>query len=562
MTAVKVSVLGWRTNVLPFVSIAVVTVISWGGALLAPNARYWDDWVAQNDPSGLYHDIGLPWVAPLVQLLVAIGPWTFKVLGVIALVVAGCLLYLIADRGFGLSRFERWLVAVLVIVIPFNPARIGLGVLLTYTLSLTAFVLGWYLMVRDAPARPGAARYIVAAVLLFASYSTASLLPFTLIPLGHLALLISSGSEHPWKDLLSGALRRWYLFAAPVVFWLARFLFFRPTGLYSDYNTFVSFTWPLNASAKDVLIVSASALAVGVAIAVSELPGPLNRRAVRVAACLGLSVLTGALAVTIYSDGGGRYGARQVIAVLLAVSAILSIAAAARVASAADTSATRAPVRFLEAGLLIFFLGALPYLLVGKPPTFSSWDTRNQLLLPFGTAVIVLAGIRSISQFRAVARIIGIGALAACMLVAMVESLALVADWNKQAQITAAMADSEELRQSRTIVIDDAASALNFDGRSYSSYEALGWLRTAFHDQSRFVLDRTEIAAFLTSGPVEGYEYGRRYGYASYTFTAQGALLEIRNKPGASWWGLVLDRPSIDITVTKYSDISVLQPTP
>jgi len=70
-------------------------------------------------------------------------------------------------------------------------------------------------------------------------------------------------------------------------------------------------------------------------------------------------------------------------------------------------------------------------------------------------------------------------------------------------------------------VIDDAASALNFDGRSYSSYEALGWLRTAFHDQSRFVLDRTEIAAFLRSGPVEGPFFREKWALASVDLMAR-----------------------------------------
>ena len=556
------TVVDGRANRWPLVSIAVIAVVAWGAVLLAPNARYWDDWVASLDPLGLYHDIGLPWMGPISQALFFVGPWTFKLLGLIALVAIGCLSYLIAGRGLALTRFERWLVAVLLLVLPFNLARVGVAVLDTYTWCLALFVVAWYLLVRKDPTSPGVARYLVAAALLFASYTTASLLPFTLVPLGHLALLVASRSERPVRDLLRGAGRFWYLLAAPIVFWVVRTLFFQPSGLYLDYNTFVRFTRPLSLAAKDVIVLGAVGLAVVLALAVLELRWPLNRRPLRVLACLGLSVLAGGLAVTVYLAGSGHYGAREVIAAILGVSAILTLVTAWRMAVAPNSAELRAPLRMLAVGLLLFVLGAVPYVLVDKVPSFDSWDTRNQLLLPFGTAVIALAGIRSVARVPIAGRVVGAVAVAASVLVALAASLGLVADANKQSQLTAALRASDQARGARTIVVEDATTSLNFDQKEHSVFTVLGWFRTAFHDQTRYVLDPRDIAAFVESGPVEGAAYGGRYGYRDYQVSTSGTLLRIEPAPGATWWGLLLDQPSVSITLTPVPDISTLEPAP
>jgi hypothetical protein len=547
---------------LAVVTLAVLAVVAWGGALLAADALYWDDWVAQSDAVGLYRDLGLPWMGPIVQALFALGPWSFKVLDVVAVVLVGCAAYVIAGRGLGLDRFERWLVAATLTVLPLNDARISLAVLGTYSLSLVLFMIAWLLVVIRPPSSPGRLRYVVAALLFFVSFTTASLLPFLLVPASHLALLSLRDTGLSWRSVGRLAGRFWYLLAAPIVFWIVRTLFFQPTGLYDDYNSFISFARPLSPIARVTLAGVVLVVAVGVVLLLWGL-GRL-RRVLRPVAMAGLAATTGLLALASWVSGPPESAGRLVVAVVLALCAALFVVdtVARAIPGLSRIVSTTDPLPRAAVGLLVVFLGALPYLVVGKIPTFFDWETRHQLLLPIGVAVVVLAAwtARPPHALRApVSRVTWAAGVAVVAIATLATSLTLVGDWRKQTAIIAALAADDEVRGVSTVVFVDNAHSLNFGARPYSTFEYHGWMRTAYGDETHYGVDRAQVGAFLDADPGPLEALGHRYGYSGYRYSSRAILVEIDQVPGTTWIDAVLGKPIVRLTSTSIADLESLR---
>ncbi|MEO8263345.1 MAG: hypothetical protein ABI566_12330 [Pseudolysinimonas sp.] len=542
----------------PLVGIVVVAIVAWSTTLLAPEARYWDDWVASSDPIGLYHDLGLPWMGPIVQALFALGPWTFKLLGVVSAIVVGCMTYLVAGRGLSLSQVERWLVAALVVALPLNTARSALAVLLTYSLSMALFMIAWYLVVRRPPASPGRVRYLVAAVLFFISFSTASLLPFIAAPAAHLLFLGASESGWSWRTVRRLIARFWYLGAAPVVFWIVRTLCFQPTALYEDYNRFITLARPLSVATRGTLLLAVLAVVTVVVVIVWRRVAPGHP-----AASLGvvaLGGLTGAVAVLMSRLGDARSLAWVAVTALLVACAVVLVAHGIRllVRRGRGEAQRDAVVPIAATGLLLLLLGTLPYLVVDKVPTFADWEVRHQLLMPIGIAVIVVAAWRALGPRRG-ERAIAVGVVTAFALVSLWTTLTLVADWRKQAAVIEALRASDAVRGVSTVVFADGAQALNFGDRPYSTFDYHGWLGVAFGDRTRYGVDAAQVGAFLDADPEALEQLGSRYGYGGYQYSTEAVRVDIEQVPGASRFDLLVGSPAIEVVVTPIDDLEKLR---
>lgn len=149
------------------------------------------------------------------------------------------------------------------------------------------------------------------------------------------------------------------------------------------------------------------------------------------------------------------------------------------------------------AGVSLTALGAFPYVASGRlvdvsewllnfVPRASDWDSRHQLLLGLGLA-ITLAGIigpfDSTFKRRSVTVFIGL-----CVALNMTYMHAYYLDALKQDQIISAIHDSDALRQSRVIMINDTTDRFNARGRHYRSYEWDGILTKALGDSSRSIV--------------------------------------------------------------------------
>ena len=154
----------------------------------------------------------------------------------------------------------------------------------------------------------------------------------------------------------------------------------------------------------------------------------------------------------------------------------------------------------VSTGLLSIGVAAFPYqtggLLTGVSewlisfvPNHSDWDSRHQLLLPLGLALII-GGSLKIDSTRplrwnsspALSTII-----AFCLLLNITFAQEYFLDGKKQDSIMAAMANNEDLKNASAILVDDSAVRFNARGRLIRSYEWEGMLQKVFGDDSRQV---------------------------------------------------------------------------
>ena len=552
-----------RPDLLVLASLAVLAVVAWAAPLAVPNALFWDDWaVAGGDTIRWARESGQPWVGYLHVTFFALGPWSFKVLAILATIAVGWLVYLIADRGLGLTRGERWLLAALVVVLPLYTTRI-LAILSTYNWSLALFVLAWWLLVRRDPADPGRARYIAAAVLLVASYTTASLLSFTVLPVAHLALLALPRGVVLWRGALRFAGRFWYLLAAPIAFWLLRTFVLKPYGLYEGYNE-------VGGGIGTVVGLSAVALLGLLVVAAAGFLYWLYARRPRDAARRDgfmtaiLSATVAALAAFLYLTSVSTGPTSRVVPLALAAAAVvLLVVAIVRVVRGSDATprSTRDLTPLLAVGVGALVLAILPYLLVGKIPSFAGWETRHQLLMPFGVAAIGVAAVRAASLLlpRIVVRVVAILAVVGFTIVSTIISLTLVADWNKQMQVTDALRDQPLVQKAGTVAFTDEARSLNYDARTYHFYEYTGWLATAFGDEKRLGLDIIAVPEFLDGAYEPRYYAAARYRFGEWTPTNEGVLVTITEREGATWWSLLFNEPSVEVSVVDVGDLAQLR---
>lgn len=545
------------------VSVAASALVAWGAILDAPSALFWDDWVIANDDKlRMTSELGIPWVGYVMTVLFALGPWSFKVLVIASTIVTGWLVYGISGRGLGLAAWERWALSALVVALPLFDTRL-LASVSTYSWSIALFALAWYLLVRTPPNQPGRARYIVATVLLLVSYTTGSLLPLTAFPLAHLGLLTLRGR---WtvRTTVKFAGRFWFIIATPLAFWVVRSLFLQPYGIYEGYNSLnASLSWPMTKVLLTLVIAIGAAVVVLFYRGLARVPRFARTREALSSATLGVVAVV--LGVTLDMMRNSDNPLTATVPLLLVASGIVvlmrAIVLAVREPDVPDDAPAleRDTSPLLAVGIALFAFAVLPYLLVGKVPTFENWEARHQVLMPIGVAAIVVAGLRAAAAFVGVrpAAVIGALIVAGGAAVSLISTLGLVADAHKVEQVISALEDEQLVRAASTVYFVDDARALNWEARPYSFYEYTGWMQSAYGDQARLGIDQTSLAGFLDGEMTLLPDYGARYGISEYVRSTDG--VEVRIRPTGTWWDLLLGRPAIALDVTAVADLESLR---
>lgn len=549
-----------NTRLRVYLSITVVAVLAWGAAFLAPASRFWDDWVVGYDTLQNARELGLPWIGYILAALSAMGIWTFKVVALGATVVVGCATYEISGRGLGLNSRERLLLAMLVVALPLNTAR-TIAILDTYMWSLALFFVAWYLLVGGDTSSPGRARYLVATLLLYVSYTTASLLLFTALPIAHLAFLSVRRDVPLWEGVPRFVVRFWYLFLAPIIFWVVRTLFLQPFGVYKSYNVPGLVGGSSNPVTAATLILSATLVFV-VLVLVFWLIAASSRHAGTVRnLCLGmLAVTTGAMGWFLLQNRASVTLAALVVPVTLLLCAPVLIWTAVFPVALDRTpggtnvveSGDRNVTPLLAVGLIALILALLPYLLVGKLPSFQLWETRHQLLMPLGVGIIIVAAVRALSKnvSQPVVRVVALGLITVFAFVSLTISVRLVADYRKQVQVIEALAKEPLVRRASIVVFSDQAPDLNYDSRGFQFYEYNGWLTGAFGNHSRLGIDETSTRHFLNGNFNRFKVNATHYGFGEYRKPKHGVLVQIVPLERASWWTLIAGEPSVRLRVT------------
>lgn len=153
-------------------------------------------------------------------------------------------------------------------------------------------------------------------------------------------------------------------------------------------------------------------------------------------------------------------------------------------------------------GLLAIGLGSAAYMAAGHlvdisdwmiplVPNFSDWDSRHQMLLPFGMALILTSALTNGSNPMNKELFLGIGVkaiLCACVVLNFTFSQEYYLDSLKQKEIMSQFHDLEAFDEGAQILINDELTRFNARGRFIRSYEWLGMLEHSQKNQRDYDL--------------------------------------------------------------------------
>ncbi|MRS12096.1 MAG: hypothetical protein EG823_03375 [Actinobacteria bacterium] len=460
-------------------TIAAGYTLAWG-LMLLNGGRYWDDWVmVALSPSGarlMGSMAGQPW-QPYLWLTMSWLPgaeYLVHVLTFACFLGAALLLNRILARTPGVSPSAQLLVPLLFAVFPVNAARIA-HIDFQYSLSIAAFYLAWYLAVADLDAPRPWRRIAAASAFVFALATTNSLMVFIALPVAHIAWLgrdaLRDRAERPGFLARNG-----YIIVLPVGAWALKTVTLEPWGLYVGYNEL-----GLTSGLKGLLEMPASLR--------SSLFEPLVDAWPALAA---------------------------------AVPAYLWL----RRGHALERGRVRESVIAAVLGAVALVLGVAPYLAVGKVPQMvglDSWDSRHQLLVPLGAALLlfgVVSGLVRLLKGDPRIALAVLLALSAAFVVADARiALVYQADWYKQVALMGEMEASKEFSEGNYFIVADQAVHLNALDRRYLPYELSGMMYRVFGTPTRFAWDEELGAAY--AGQLTAYMEYEQYHWSEWTAPAR-----------------------------------------
>jgi hypothetical protein len=457
--------------------------------LLAP-AVYWDDWILYEvktvsilrtfkETGSIFNLAGY-----LHVLMQAAGPWLYRIAVFLLMFGAGLCLDRILVRHDQVPDAVRFLIVLFFLTLPFNMARATM-ITMPYSLCYFMFFLAWMLIDRHK---------IVSSALFLVSFNTNSLLVFYILPILDSAL--HAGVTHGLTQARQFAIKYCGFLCLPFAFWIVKQTWFKPTGLYKDYNQHFNvgnIGNPINAQLQDMLRISIEPVSFLVALVV-------------------LGTLLRNLNLPKADWGWGL------------------------------------PCKLLVAGVVAIVGACFPYWVLGLVPRSSDWDSRHQLLMPLGAAMLLTSSLCVLH--RKVAHWIAVAVAAASISICANSYFALYRDWNKQLEIITLLGESSAVRAADIVIFHDNATELNALRRKYRFYEWNGLMSAAFNDEKRLGLSPADFKKFQEGQFASYWKAGSRYRCGE--FKAQGALdiVKVIINPAVSTTGSKsISGAAVDVTI-------------
>ena len=202
----------------PWKTASILYTISWGWLFVAGDINVLDEPLYWRTFPSFRENGFAPWVDFIyTDLFDFIYPY-FGLLVYISFFIVGVCSFKIARKLSFLSTSDTQFATLLVLVIPFNTARVS-SMTLVYTLSIMMFFVAWSLLISSKKVF----LRVLSLCLFFFSFCTHSLLAFFLVPVFHLFILSGSLKVRPaftWlaKNIVIILLPTSYIFLR-AIFW-------------------------------------------------------------------------------------------------------------------------------------------------------------------------------------------------------------------------------------------------------------------------------------------------------------------------------------------------------
>jgi len=467
------------------------------GMTLFNDGLFWDDWViVQSSPealSSLYSQVGAPLVGWLQSCLLSIDsmiPFLYRLLILGSYLLSSVLFFRLIEKMPSMGKTNQLLLPLMFAIFPVNASRITLNTA-HYALTHVCFWLGVWLLSR-AIERRFILGQLSAVLLLALSFQMNSLLIFYYPVILALLLFVHPNLLAPCPDrgkILWGLVP--YLFL-PVAFWLLRAWLMPPHGLYSEYNQ-----------------VSAGSL----------LAAPVG------------------ILRTLYTSffkviGTALINAIQHPIVMVPASGI-AFWSLWRCNERIETKPLRQSLWMIATGAILFAAAVFPYVAVGKMPSSDDWNSRHQILVPLGAALILVGSLSLLFGWLRARPWVQV--LVESLLIGTFVSLNVSTcldfqkDWFKQRSIITNLRTNDTVRDHTTFLFSDEVPEMNAQGRSYRFYEYSAFMRKAFGEDTRLGCGIGEAEKLSELSSLAKHP---QYGFAHYV--PSGPVIQVRILPARS----------------------------
>lgn len=454
--------------------------------LLNFNAIYWDDWTLFNQDSASImsqFDMNKALIAGYIHIYLFSYENTiliYRILTFFAFFVSALFLMKILKNLSFLDNTSIFYIILIYLLSPVNSAKIAL-INTPYILFLLIFFLAFYLLTRYLKKEGSLYYRLIILGLFFFSFLVNSLLVFYAIVLLYLAYtLYDKYTSQTFIQQLFTLFKKFlkkYLdfFLLPIVFFLYKTIYLVPEGLYANYN---KITISLKSLLKMIYLLVKSFY--------TSLIEPIWVSLLTSLWFFPLFLLAFFLMYRLLS----RYCIPQY--------------------------KTRDNIILVGLGFGIFFLAVFPYTAVGKLPQLIGMESRHQLLVPLGFALIVYFSTIYIFNNRQdiITRMLHL-LIAIFVIQNLYYGYRNHLDWFYQVGIEENIKDSKILREHTTFIVNNDLNnySLLSNKRHMGFYEQNGRMKKVFGDDSRLMVENEkEIEKF------KKYKNYKQYNFSSWRY--------------------------------------------
>ncbi|OLQ86145.1 hypothetical protein BIY22_12915 [Vibrio panuliri] len=437
---------------------------------------YWDDWtlVSQHDDTILKTFVNAAGYGGFITSHIHInmleygGVLSYRIALVILSVFNVFFIYKILSRVHFFSLVDIFCISVIYVSVPYFESDLML-INFPYVFFYSIFLLSFYLYVINN-SRSKLVNILVLALFLV-SFLINSLVPFYGVFIIYLFYECYFVELDVKKAIVSLLKTKYIYLMLPLVFAVVKFRYFVPSEQYANYNEI-----SLNGMSFYELAVDM------------------------------LRFLHGSIAVLIFEV---LHVISELWWVIIPLCALLTNKM--KGVSFKFELPNKRLVLLIGFGLGVFFLGAFPYLLVGKPPVIDGVESRFQLLLPLGFAIFVYFSILFLlKKCSSSVVIFALSFLSISLFLVKFEAyVKYEIDWLYQQSIMASFENSDEIKNNNTFsyTIDSSDNI-----RRLRFYELNGYSKRIFgRDDKLFAykVDKSEI-----------YKYGQYKEYEEFNFSS------------------------------------------
>lgn len=414
---------------------------------------FWDDWTVYDIPlEGIIKEFNYSGYYPFSFILKLLYPITVDVI-LYSRIFVFLIYYIMAIILFAILKYipyykdERFLIVTLFLLLPFNHARISF-VILNHVLNLFFFLVAFLCFIYFKKKKSVFLR-ITSIILFFISFFTNSLFFYYVIFL--LYIFDSEIKTFQFNSLFEVVKKQLDYFIIPVIFLSLKFTLLKPSGFYAGYNQVklnMLLMSPFN-TIKDLLLTTKQFLAIYWS--------------------------------TILSN--------PIYLICLFIITFIFI-------SFIKINTTSKPsFKYITIAFLIIFLGFFPYSILGKTPYFTDWNSRHQLLLPIGYAIMTMMMVKilfsSIKLPMLIFKIIFSIIIACSISYNFQGSIDFHNDNMKQISLIENLRNDTIVQNHSTFFIVDNFKTVDAKSRNYRFYEYGGILKKAFGNDNRFASNDT-----------------------------------------------------------------------